>query len=182
MNERSGGLKSKQANVRFPQVSTETCSSMRQTVHRLAGLTCSWLQRQNSKIMTSGLSLNQWLAVVSFIPLGPHVEVRWGRNNILLSQNKAAELDGSARIWLCTPQQTSTEALTFGLKSTVVQCHANCKAADAPTPATNFCSACSVINKPNPNTQWPAATMMTSLKADEMGASVTPGTKTLQQG
>jgi len=26
---------------------------------------------------------------------------------------KAAELDGSARIWLCTPQQTSTETLTF---------------------------------------------------------------------
>jgi len=30
---------------------------------------------------------------------------------------KAAELDGSARIWLCTPQQTSTEALQFLAKN-----------------------------------------------------------------
>jgi len=32
-------------------------------------------------------------------------------------QNKAAELDGSARIWICTPQQTSTEALQFLAKN-----------------------------------------------------------------
>jgi len=103
------------------------------------------------------------------------------RANVLTNSgkitNKAAELDGSARIWLCTPQQTSTEALAFSLKSTVVQCHVNCKVADAQTRATNFYSACSVINKPNPNRQWPTATMMTSLKADKIGASVAPGKK-----
>jgi len=31
----------------------------------------------------------------------------------LKNLNEAAELDGSTGIWLCTPQQTSTEALTF---------------------------------------------------------------------
>ena len=39
----------------------------------------------------------------------------------------------------------------FSQKSTVVQCQAHGKVTDAPTWATNFHSACSVINKPNPN-------------------------------
>jgi len=37
--------------------------------------------------------------------------------NPMNNQNKAAELDSSARIWLCTPQQTSTESLTFLAKN-----------------------------------------------------------------
>jgi len=90
--------------------------------------------------------------------------------------NKAAELDGSARIWLCTPQQTSTEKFNiFSWKSTVVQCHTNGKVADAPTRATNFHSTCSVINKPEPNSQWPATTMTTGTKVGKTGASVAPG-------
>jgi len=39
------------------------------------------------------------------------------KNLIVLQKNKAAELDGSARMWLRTPQQTQTEALTFLAKN-----------------------------------------------------------------
>jgi len=48
-----------------------------------------------------------------------------------------------------------------------------------PHSSHRFCSGHSVVNKPNPNSQWLASrtTMITSHEADETGESVTPGKK-----
>jgi len=118
--------------------------------------------------------------------------------SILVTTNKAAELDGSARIWLCTAKQTSTEALQFLAKNQQLSDVMLMGKQQTPHSSNQFCSYRSVANKPNPNRQWLAQQwsqvqkrmkweqvwhqaknttvgldLMASLEADEIGASGT---------
>jgi len=114
--------------------------------------------------------------------------------------DKAAELDSSARIWLCTPQETSTEALTFLAKNHSCPMPCQWESSRRPHSRNQFCACRSVVNKPNPNIQWLAqqwsqgwkptkqeqvwhqvkntaagSELMASSEADKIGASVAPG-------
>jgi len=106
----------------------------------------------------------------------------------------------SARIWLCTPQETSTEALTFLAKNHSCQMPCQWESSRRPHSRNQFCACRSVVNKPNPNIQWLAqqwsqgwkptkqeqvwhqvkntaagSELMASSEADKIGASVAPG-------
>jgi len=48
--------------------------------------------------------------------------------------------------------------------------------------SNHFYSACSVINKPKPNNQWPATTMTTGLKVGKTGASLAPHSRVRVDG
>jgi len=91
--------------------------------------------------------------------------------------NKAAELDGSARIWLCTPQQTSTEELQFlaknqQLSNVMLMGKQQTPPLEQPILFRSF-GRQQTQSKP----AMASTTMITSSEADEMGARVAPGKK-----
>jgi len=91
--------------------------------------------------------------------------------------NKAAELDSSARIWLCNPQQTSTEALAFlaknqQLSNVMPMGKQQMPPLEQPILLRSFGRQQTQSKQPMANT-----TMITSVEGDEMGASVAPGKK-----
>ena len=93
------------------------------------------------------------------------------------TDNKAAELDGSARIWLCTPQQTSAEALAFlaknqQLSNVMLMGKQQRPPLEQPISFRSFSHQQTQSKQPMAST-----TMMTSLEADETRASVAPGKK-----
>jgi len=134
-------------------------------------------------------------------PIKPIMGMATGANGIRLkSISKAAELDGSARIWLCTPQQTSTEALQFLAKnqqlSNVMRMEkqqtppleqpilfrsfgrqqTQSKSAMASTTmiTSSEVDECEQVWHQAKNTTV-GSELMASLEADEIGASVAPG-------
>jgi len=91
---------------------------------------------------------------------------------------KAAELDSSARIWLCTPQQTPTEALTFlaknqQLSNAMPMGKQQMSPLEQPILFRSFGRQQTQSKQPIAST-----TMITSLEGGEMGASVAPGKNT----
>jgi len=106
---------------------------------------------------------------------GKHAESR--KNNVANSPNEAGELDSSAGIWLCTPQQSLTEALAFSAE--------NQQLSDAmpmgkqQMPPLKQLIFFTLFGRQQTQSKQPMAstTMITSLKADETGASVAPGKK-----
>jgi len=90
---------------------------------------------------------------------------------------KAAELESSARIWLCTPQQTSTEALAFLAKNQQLS-DATLMGKQQTPPLDQLILFRSFGCQQTQSKQSMASpTMTTSLKADETGASLAPGEK-----
>jgi len=57
-------------------------------------------------------------------------------------------------MWLCTPQQTSTEALLLLAKNQQLSNVTLMGKQQTPHLSNQFCSGRSVANKPSPNWQW----------------------------
>jgi len=92
-------------------------------------------------------------------------------------KNKAAELDGSARIWLCTPQQTSTETLQFLAKNQQLSNVMLMGKQQRPPLKQPILFRSFGRQQTQSKPAMASTTMITCSEVDEMGASVAPGEK-----